>query len=58
MQPENRGERALNLDVSGGQSFARWRESLEGNIDMDHQENMEKSKTTIESLREKWGLGG
>ena len=58
MQPENRAERALNLDVSGGQSFARWRASLEGNIDMNHQEDMEKSKTTIESLRSKWGLGG
>ena len=58
MQPENRGERALNLDIGGGQSFARWRASLEGNIDMNHQEDMEKSKTTIESLRNKWGLGG
>ena len=58
MQPENRAERALNLDISGGQSFARWRASLEGNIDMNHQEDMEKSKTTIESLRDKWGLGG
>ena len=58
MQPENRAERAMNLDISGGQSFARWRASLEGNIDMNHQEDMEKSKTTIESLRNKWGLGG
>jgi len=58
MQPENRAERALNLDIGGGQSFARWRASLEGNIDMNHQEDMEKSKTTIESLRNKWGLGG
>jgi len=53
-QPQNKGE-YLRPDVSGGQTYQSWLKSTQGNIDMNHQEDMQKNKVTHESLLEKWG---
>ena len=52
----NPEERALNLDISGGMGYADWMKSFEGNIQVDHNENMKKSDTTYESILDKYGL--
>jgi hypothetical protein len=52
----NPSERALNLDISGGNGYADWMKSFEGNIQVDHNENMKKSDTTYESILNKYGL--
>ena len=52
----NREERALNLDISGGSGYADWMKSFEGNIQVDHNENMQKNEQTYESLLDKYGL--
>ena len=33
-----------------------WKRSMEGNIQMDHNENMQKNEQTYESLLDKYGL--
>jgi hypothetical protein len=53
-QPQNKSE-YLRPDVSGGQTYQSWIKSTQGNIDMNHQEDMEKNKVTHQSLLEKWG---
>ena len=53
-QPQNKSE-YLRPDVSGGQTYQSWLKSTQGNIDMNHQEDMEKNKVTHQSLLEKWG---
>ena len=52
----NPEERALNLDISGGSGYADWMKSFEGNIQVDHNENMQKNEQTYESLLDKYGL--
>ena len=52
----NPEERALNLDISGGMGYADWMKSFEGNIQVDHNENMQQSETTYESILNKYGL--
>ena len=52
----NPEERALNLDISGGMGYADWMKSFEGNIQVDHNENMQKNEQTYESLLDKYGL--
>ena len=52
----NPSERALNLDIAGGNGYADWMKSFEGNIQVDHNENMKKSDTTYESILNKYGL--
>ena len=52
----NMDERALGLDIPGGIGFANWVESLEGNIQMDHNENMKKSETTYEDILNEFNL--
>ena len=52
----NPEERALNLDISGGNGYADWMKSFEGNIQVDHNENMQKNEQTYESLLDKYGL--
>jgi hypothetical protein len=52
----NPEERALNLDISGGGGYADWMKSFEGNIQVDHNENMQKNEQTYESLLDKYGL--
>ena len=53
-QPQNKSE-YLRPDVSGSQTYKSWLKSTQGNIDMNHQEDMQKNKVTHESLLEKWG---
>ncbi len=53
-QPQNKSE-YLRPNVSGGQTYESWIKSTQGNIDMNHQEDMEKNKVTHQSLLEKWG---
>ena len=53
-QPQNKSE-YLRPNVSGGQTYQSWFKSTQGNIDMNHQEDMEKNKVTHQSLLEKWG---
>jgi hypothetical protein len=36
--------------------YADWMKSFEGNIQVDHNENMKKSDTTYESILDKYGL--
>jgi hypothetical protein len=52
----NPEERALNLDIAGGMGYADWMKSFEGNIQVDHNENMKQSETTYESILNKYGL--
>ncbi len=52
----NPEERALNLDISGGMGYPDWMKSFEGNIQVDHNENMQKNEQTYESLLDKYGL--
>ena len=52
----NLEERTLNLDIPGGIGFAPWRASNEGNIIMNHQEDMKNSETTYESILDEFNL--
>ena len=52
----NLEERTLNLDIPGGIGFAPWRASNEGNIIMNHEEDMKNSETTYESILEEFNL--
>ena len=53
-QPANKGE-YIRDDVEGGIGQKSWLKSFEGNIEMNHQEDMNQNKNTHESLLEKWG---
>ena len=53
-QPANRGE-YLRPDVSGGIGQKEWASSLQGNIEMNQQEEVNQSKITVDSLTKKWG---
>jgi hypothetical protein len=53
-QPANRGE-YLRPDVSGGIGQKEWASSLQGNIEMNHQEEVNQSEVTVDSLTKKWG---
>ena len=52
----NLEERALGIDIPGGIGFAPWRASNEGNIIMNHEEDMKNSETTYESILEEFNL--
>ena len=53
-QPANKGE-YIRDDVEGGIGQKSWLKSFEGNIEMNHREDMQQNKNTHESLLEKWG---
>ena len=53
-QPANRGE-YLRPDVSGGIGQKEGASSLQGNIEMNHQEEVNQSEVTVDSLTKKWG---
>jgi len=53
---QNEAEGALNLEIPGGMTYKNWKRSFEGNIQMDHNENMQKNEQTYESLLNKYGL--
>jgi len=46
----------LRPNISGGIGQDAWNASFEGNIQVDHNENMKKSDTTYESILNKYGL--
>jgi len=52
----NEAEGALDLEIPGGMGYKDWKRSMEGNIQMDHNENMQKNEQTYESLLDKYGL--
>jgi len=52
----NEAEGALDLEIPGGMGYIDWVKSHEGNIQMDHNENMQKNEQTYESLLDKYGL--
>jgi hypothetical protein len=53
---QNEAEGALGLEIPGGMGYIDWVKSHEGNIQMDHNENMQKNEQTYESLLDKYGL--
>ena len=57
-QPENKAEylRTNIPGVPGGITYQSWIASTKGNIQMNHKEDMDKSTTTINDIRSKWGL--
>ena len=46
----------LRPNISGGIGQDAWNASFEGNIQVDHNENMKQSETTYESILNKYGL--
>ena len=46
----------LRPNISGGIGQDAWNASFEGNIQVDHNENMQQSETTYESILNKYGL--
>jgi hypothetical protein len=46
----------LRPNISGGIGQDAWNASFEGNIQVDHNENMQKNEQTYESLLDKYGL--
>jgi hypothetical protein len=57
-QPENKAEylRTNIPGVPGGITYQSWIASTKGNIQMNHKEDMDKSTTTVNDIRSKWGL--
>jgi hypothetical protein len=53
---ENNPSEYLRPNISGGIGQKAWIASFEGNIQVDHNENMKKSDTTYESILNKYGL--
>ena len=57
-QPENKAEylRTNIPGVPGNMTYQSWIASTQGNIQMNHTEDMNKSSTTVNDIRSKWGL--